>query len=403
MEKKKSIFRELTYQEKSRNEDFGIDNKGSVDQILYDEYLLTRVNLNPGKPLFYQRIVELFNDAHFVCTLILSYPNFKYNLSYFISTVSMPSVVMPMVHFYLSKVSRRTHHIDRFLIIIETEVKGNEDWQLNYNYIKVLEDKYQITIEPSYFPRQELNPEFLSTIQWWSATDRFNINSIKNIIRYIAKDKLEVCMIADAIKDAAEEYDFNIRPEWYFDDEQGCDVEYIPKSLKSQGVYDLCDEIKENYDTFWSKRKALLRDEQECAEDSQTSKSIVITEPSTGDEDNTIFVENLNVSVIAKEIRTLSGYDPKNRIFAKTVHEAFKALGLLSDYTLTKFVAWGRKQKVFTFTSELKGIHVSSDMKRKIDEYKTRFTDEQSDEDTLKSKFKKKDKCQNPLIVKLNK
>ncbi len=319
----------------------------------------------PGRQLFSKRITDTLNDVHFVFTIMLRYPFIRDGLNYFKSNVSFPSVVMPMVYIYLSKVTNRALKIGRYMTMIETEAKGDPKWKQNLDDIKVLEDNYQFSIEPSFFPRREIDSVLLSNINWWEGTNHYDKKWIKNLLIYIPKNKDECCLIADAIKDAAKEYDYNIVPDIEYSVEEGCMIDFTLKSLKSQGVYDLCDEIKENYDVLCSKRKALLLDEQESAENSQTFESIVITEPGIEDEENTIFVENLDVSAIAKEIKTLSGYAPNSRIFAKTVHEAFKALGLLSDYTLTKFVAWGRKQKVFNFTSDVKGITESSDMKRK--------------------------------------
>ncbi len=405
MKKNKNIFRELVYKEKSRCGDFGVNKKGTVDQILYDEYLLKRVDLYPEKPLFSKRITKTLNDAHFVCTLMLYSPYLNEELDYFTSNVSLPSVAMPLVHFYLSKVSKRTVLINRYIIMIETVAEGDAKWKKNLEDIKELEGKYEIPIKPSFFPRREIDSEFLSTINWWEGTKHYNKERIRNILLYIPKDEKERSMIADAITNMIMSTDYAKRPDCIRDNEGNIeDVMFPPKSDESQEIYDLCDDIKENYKTYLAEKQKLLVDEQEIAEDLQESNSSSTEEDEGGsDKDNFIFVANLKEPAIASEIKKLNNYNPENRRFAKTVHEMFKELGWLSSYTMTKFLEWGRTQGIFTFTSKIKGFKVDTVMQQKINGYINHFVDKQDDDYIPKIKFRKKDKLKNPLNVSLNK
>ncbi len=311
MEKNKSIIRELVYKEKSRYEDFGVNNKGTVDQMLYDEYLLTRVDLMPGKRHYSQKIAKTLNDAHFVCTLILYSPYLKDELDYFVSNVSLPSVVMPMVHFYLSKLTKRTVKIGRYMTMIETEAKGDPKWKQNLDDIKVLEDKYQFSIEPSFFPRREIDSVLLSTINWYEGTNHYDKKWIKNLLIYIPKNKDECCMIAKAIKDIIMEYDYSIRPDRFYDDgEDRLDVIYPPYSTQSEEICELCNETTENYEEILSKKQVSSDSTEEA--NKLENKKVILKQRGKYSE---IFDEKLNVSAIADKIKIITKYNASSRIF----------------------------------------------------------------------------------------
>ncbi len=260
MNNNNNALRELIYIEKESRDDFGINVVGSLNQVLYDNYLLTRVDLKPGESNYYSRITKVFNDAYYVCTVLLLSSKSEYKLSTIKNMVTLPSVVLPMVHFYLTKLIHPTTPIKRFLKLIGTEVKGNPEWQDNFNDIIKLEKSCHLTIEPSFFPRREFSPEFLSTFNWRAITFDYDKNEIRKLAIHLAQNKEEFYMMIDAIKEDIKKYEFN---KCEIDKKTGELILRRPLSLKSEVIYDLCDKIKEEYEKIPLVKETSLIDKQE--------------------------------------------------------------------------------------------------------------------------------------------
>lgn len=130
------IPRELIYEEKESLIDFGISLDKSINNVLFNEWFFSLPDLRPGDVGFSNRILQTFNDAYYICTVVLTWPSqCCYCLSYYLSKTKLPSVVMPLVYCYLDKVDFKHPAKDLLLKAIETEIK-RKGWEDNYNSIK---------------------------------------------------------------------------------------------------------------------------------------------------------------------------------------------------------------------------------------------------------------------------
>ena len=196
------LSKELIYEEKPSREDFGINDEGALNNRIYNEWFLSRKELDPEDCYYYSKITKVFNDAYFFCTLVLMHPEKEINLNYFKGKISFPSLVYPLAHFYLSLLKKPKRNTKRLLTMIQNIIDKNPDIQENYDaIIKLKQDKMEIK-SPDFTPRK-LTPDFLSTIEWNRITKGYNPEEIKRTIHYIAKDEVEKEMMAEAILAAA--------------------------------------------------------------------------------------------------------------------------------------------------------------------------------------------------------
>lgn len=202
------IPRELVYEDKKKLSLFGIDNKSYVNQKLYDEWMLMRTELIPEKGCLAIMHLKSFNDAYYLCTLALKHQVNIDFIMYSIERINMPSVVLPMVHFYLFCVKMPNTDVSRYLKLIETFSK-KEGWDKNLQDIKKLEDDFKKKIDDSMFEPRKITSELLSSIKWWKITNQFKKKDIETLIRYIGKTQDEQKLIAKSIKEAAEDYEWN--------------------------------------------------------------------------------------------------------------------------------------------------------------------------------------------------
>lgn len=321
-------IRDLVYEEKTSLKNFGVYNMGSQGQMLYDNWILLRVNLKPGIKGFKNRIIRAFNDTFFVCTAVLTNPHSEHNLSYYTEKIELPSIVLPMIHFYLSKLKREYIEITRFLKNIDTEVRGHSDWLQNYNDILLLENSFAGYTEPSLFSRREYQPVFLSSIKWGMITERYKSERIKYIIKYLAKDVDEQKMMAKAIYNAIEDVEYESQNDYYVDDDGNVHHDNVEFPEAKQLCFDLMENDRELYrQNFYDEMsdsaedsKVENNDEERIIPSSQNQlKKVEITNevvinkgnkgnPKDSDWDNhldTVFHPNLNVEAIAKAIEDI--------------------------------------------------------------------------------------------------
>jgi hypothetical protein len=272
------IPRELIYEEKESLIDFGISLDKSLNKVLFNEWFFSLPDLRPGDVGFPNRILQTFNDAYYICMVVLRWPSqCCYCLSYYLSKTKLPSVVMPLVYCYLDKVDFKHPAKDLLLKAIETEIK-RKGWEDNYNSIKkIAAEKYKDTIPSSFFIKRKLNPDILSSVDWKALTDCFKPDGIKRIARIIAKDDKEIQDVAQAIKEAAKDaedefYSSTPNPELYED----CDeCNYEPDYYKEpdddyydcrlpdySDAYHLCDSLinSENPANLIGKKPAITHD-----------------------------------------------------------------------------------------------------------------------------------------------
>ena len=189
--------RKLFYQERESRQDFGTDTEGSLNQAIYNGWLLTRTELNPLDNSFYSKITKVFNDAYFICTVVLFDPSKEINLSYFNNMISLPSIVYPLACFYLLNFSKKQPNIKRLVTILEGNMfAAHDDWKKNYDDLKKIEKQ---KINESEFSPCKLDDLMLSEIGWWRVTDGYQTGEIEKVVRLFGKSKEERKAMARAI------------------------------------------------------------------------------------------------------------------------------------------------------------------------------------------------------------
>ena len=233
--------RKLVYEEKT-SKDFEIDIKGSINQKIYDGWILKKIELDPEAPAFYSDISKVFNDAYFVCTVVLMNKTTEIKLAYFKDKISIPSLVYPLVYYYLSNLKSGMLDGKRILILIDNLFRRHEDWKINYDElieVKGVKDKHSIPL--STFAPRKLDPELLSETSWWNVTS-YKVKEIKRTIGLVAKNSEECKMMAQAIYYAICYTEEENEREVYWDDDGN---EYI-NNVKYPEAKQLCKQILEN-------------------------------------------------------------------------------------------------------------------------------------------------------------
>lgn len=241
------IPRELIYEDKKNISEFGINDVGSLNYLIYEEWLLNRVELKPFKSGLPVRMLKVFNDAYFICTLILMHPTNKDFVSYAYERVSIKSLVLSMVYLYISNIEDKPFSNSILLKTIKTGLRS-EGWEDNLEALIKCTKNYSGKLFSSEFTQRKLTPELLSSKMWYKTTDAYKKDDILKIVRYVAVSKEDWVMMLDAIKNAAIDYEreYNNDLGCYYDDETGIVVEDSPINLTP--VFQYCDELKERYE-----------------------------------------------------------------------------------------------------------------------------------------------------------
>ena len=244
------IPRELFYEEKSLK-DLGIANKDSIYNTIFQEWLLTLTDLKPGVNGYLSRIQQTINDARFISTLILRFPDNCLNvIPYYISKTKEPSVVMPMVYFFLSIIRTEEYRLSLLMKALETEIK-RMGWNDNLGELLEIKKLKKKKMDCNAFSCRELNTSILSTIDWEKLTNYYKKDLVEKIIRIVSRNEDEAKLIAKAITEAVKktEEDF-YNPEPYVEDDEYPDEpdepdnnwDYTPDYSE---IYNLCREIEE--------------------------------------------------------------------------------------------------------------------------------------------------------------
>ena len=249
-------IRELVYEDRVSIKDFGIDEKGALNKLLYDKYLPFASEMQVTKVGFNPRALKAFNDAYYVCSLILSQTNSTLELSYYIERVQIPSVVLPIVYKYLSLLSTDNDIVKRIMESIEGAAQNESTWRVNLNCIKDITKKKKFKLQ-SAFAFRELTPELLTNIRWWAITNRFEKEVIYKLVSGICKNKKDWHMMLGAIKDAASEYEWNYNNSlsggFYYDEEIGKVCYDEDKPIDLSDVIRYCDELDKRVDQVFVK------------------------------------------------------------------------------------------------------------------------------------------------------
>lgn len=237
--------RELVYEDRKDIKEFGINNESSINHLIYEEWLLNRIELQPFKAGLSKRRLKVFNDAYYICTLILMHRTYEDFASYANERCSTPSLVFPMVYLYISKVRDKDYDNSRLLKDIETGLKA-EGWEDNLNELIQRTSNYTFNLSSSEFAHRKLTPEILNIMKWYKITGGYKKDDILKIVRYISRDKNEWVMMLDAIKNAASEYEWEYNQDLNYVDDDGQWCQETPKDMSP--IYQYCDELKDNYE-----------------------------------------------------------------------------------------------------------------------------------------------------------
>lgn len=199
------IPRQLIYQERTDIKEFDINKKGTLNNELYEKWILKRPDLYPEKSGIASRKLNVFNDAYYMCTLLLMWKdNCENALPYLVRKTSLPSVVIPMVYFYLSHLQEKTTDTKRLMESIEAAAQNDEKWKTNLDAIKNV--KCDTKVNNATFKLRSISEKSLSKIHyttWGKATNHFSESTIKIIIKKVAKNSNVQLLIAEAIRLAA--------------------------------------------------------------------------------------------------------------------------------------------------------------------------------------------------------
>lgn len=208
--------RELIYEDRPSRYDFDVNVVGSLNNLIYDKWLLARKELDPLDSTYYSKISRVLNDAYFVCTVVLMKPSSEISLSYFKNHVSLPSIVYPLACVYLSNINPRSTNTDRVITMLRDNLfENHQDWKQNYDKLYSVADKNYV--DPLMFRTRKLTMDLLYKINWKKAT-HYSPSELNRIISLVAKDQEECVMMANAIE---KEVTNNEQPDMYVNDETG--------------------------------------------------------------------------------------------------------------------------------------------------------------------------------------
>lgn len=237
-----SLPRELTYKTRIKLEDFDIDTPSTLNHLIYDEWVSRLPDLNPTQPGLPERELQVFNDAYYVCTLILMHKVNRFFARYVYLECKYPSVSLPLIHLYISlvdaKIANRKRILNRLLGAID-----NGGWSRNVELLKEAIGSYTGSVSPIEFAQRKITSDMLSDIPWYKTTCGFNNENTRNILKYIANTIEERHIMVDAIKNAAKEWEweYNMNLEWV--DDYG--TVHKDKPADVSAFLSFCDEIRD--------------------------------------------------------------------------------------------------------------------------------------------------------------
>ena len=242
------LQRELIYEDRKRIEEFSVDDMSSINYLLYEDCLPTLTDLQPTESGYLQRTLKAFNDAYYICTLILMHKTNEDFLSYAYKRCSIPSIVFPMAYFYISKIREKGRYLSRLQKTIKTAIY-EKGWSDNFETIQSLIEKTSENFIPlSVFIPRTITSEILDSIKWYKVTGSYKKEDTLKILKYVAKNQTEWEIMVDAIKNAAKEYEDEYNRDLDYVDDLGNWCKDRPLCIKS--FYSFCDEIRNQYDNY---------------------------------------------------------------------------------------------------------------------------------------------------------
>ena len=299
------IPRELIYEDRKDINDFGIHDESSLNSLIY-KWLHGRKEIQPGNNGFKERKLKVFNDAYYVCTMILSIPRCDDCLYYYKKDLTLPSIVLPMVYCYISKFSEKSLTLCTLQTSLETYASEDSVMQKNLDDIKRDTEKWNDPFPISEFNLRNLTPELLASLDWSGITVGFKREKIEIVVRNFAKNENEQKMIGEAIENAArlDEDDFyNPKPcpDDYVDDSPDNNWD---SSSEDDGfwtpdyseAYSLCEQLKQGDVFIGKKREGFVKDESISI--AQLKEQIKVLEAEKNQLNETIETLNANLGEI---------------------------------------------------------------------------------------------------------
>lgn len=258
------IPRKLIYEEKKSLDEFGINDGTSINHLIYEEWLRDLAELEPFKSGLLKRRLKVFNDAYYICTLILMHPTNEEFAHYAYQRCSLPSVVFPLVHYYISNVKDRGYSNSALLKDIEAGLKS-EGKDSNLSKLMKCTEKNKVNISSSQFVQRKLTPGLLADIPWYTVTGKYEKEDILKLMKDIPKDKPEWDLMLDAIIHAAKEYEWEYNQNLDYVDDNGQWCKDSPLDMTPTIIY--CEELKNKYEeeSLYYKESFSIKDNNNSA------------------------------------------------------------------------------------------------------------------------------------------
>lgn len=208
-----NILRHLLYEEKPANA-FSIEEVGTIDFALFE------VLMQMGELKDERSIERLFNDAYFVCTLLVDYYslpymhikdckaliNRAYRLELSISNIVIVErysyIVLIVAYCLLIRIDKWKEDTKLKRVISQLDaIKNEKAHMLNIVFSKITsatstnKSHYSANI----FHRRKITSNILTEIDWYKQTKEYNIEKIKEVVGYAATNE-EKILIIDSIE-----------------------------------------------------------------------------------------------------------------------------------------------------------------------------------------------------------
>ena len=241
--------RRLIYEDRKKLSEFDVYKEGTLNYYIYCNWLLSRKELRKAKTDFElgMMMVNVFNDAYYICTIIFMHPHSSRWSRWFIQQTNTPSLVMPLVHLYVEKTGVVTREITDLQKLIEGDFDCYPEWKENNNKLMEAVSGFNNNLSISTFARRELTPELLSSIRWGGITNMYKEHKVKNYIGFVATNLDEQKQIAKAIYEAIREFEYENEIDYVADDEGNINIRSYDFSKTYQLLTEIMDSDKYSY------------------------------------------------------------------------------------------------------------------------------------------------------------
>ena len=270
-------------------------------------------------------IRRVFNDAYYICTLALMHPTNEEFASYAYQRCSLPSVVFPLVHFYISNVKDRGYSNSALLKNIEAGLKSEGNDSNLRKLIKCAEN-IKVCISSLQFAQRKLTPVLLANIPWYKVTGKFAKEDILKLMRYIPKDRPEWDLMLDAIRNAIKEYEWEYNQNLDYVDDNGQWCQDSPLDMSPTINY--CEELKNKYEEkslYYKESSSITVNDNSSPETTENFPRYTSKKNSKGRPKSKPFEEYLKedapeglMSILEELLRNKTGKDAARIIIAIT-------------------------------------------------------------------------------------